>query len=154
MSQELCYYSTSFDFKICLPSRKVSGLFEKRAPGLEHSHNTLSGQPGTPRNTPEDPDSPQNTLYILRKNRKIATKPTKLKYHQETINIDKYVLFFLLPHHWQERHFSVLTWHFASSLCEKRHTNLKKNFICFICNSKMDIGSDWRIHAKISDLKI
>ena len=28
----LCYYSTGFDFKICLRARKVSGPFEKQAP--------------------------------------------------------------------------------------------------------------------------
>ena len=26
-----CYYSTSFDFKICLRARKATGPFEKRA---------------------------------------------------------------------------------------------------------------------------
>ena len=35
VSSELCYYSTGFDFKICLQARKVAGPFEKRAP--EHS---------------------------------------------------------------------------------------------------------------------
>ena len=32
MSQELCYYSTDSDFKICLQAQKVSGTFEKQAP--------------------------------------------------------------------------------------------------------------------------
>ena len=34
MSEELCYHSTSVDFKICLRARKVSGPIEKRAPVL------------------------------------------------------------------------------------------------------------------------
>ena len=32
VSQELCYYSTGFDFKVCLRARKVTGTFEERAP--------------------------------------------------------------------------------------------------------------------------
>ena len=35
VSQELRYYSTGFDFKICLRTRKVTGPFEKRAPDLD-----------------------------------------------------------------------------------------------------------------------
>ena len=35
MGYELCYFSTCFDFKICLRARKVSGPFEKRATGLK-----------------------------------------------------------------------------------------------------------------------
>ena len=35
VSQELLYYSTGFDFKICLRTRKVTGPFEKRAPDLD-----------------------------------------------------------------------------------------------------------------------
>ena len=31
MRQELCYYSTGFDLKICLRARKATGTFEKRA---------------------------------------------------------------------------------------------------------------------------
>ena len=33
MRQEVCYYSTGLDFKICLRARKVTRAFEKRAPG-------------------------------------------------------------------------------------------------------------------------
>ena len=33
MSWELCYYSEGFHFKIFLRARKVSGSFEKPAPG-------------------------------------------------------------------------------------------------------------------------
>ena len=32
MDQELCYYSTGFDVKICLCTRKVTESFEKGAP--------------------------------------------------------------------------------------------------------------------------
>lgn len=35
LSKELCYYSTSFDFKICLRIRKVIGPLNKRAAGLK-----------------------------------------------------------------------------------------------------------------------
>ena len=34
MSYELYYYSTAFDFEICLRTREVAGTFEKRAPAL------------------------------------------------------------------------------------------------------------------------
>ena len=37
VSEELRYYSTGFDFKICLRTRKVTGSFEKRAPVLLHN---------------------------------------------------------------------------------------------------------------------
>ena len=32
VSKELCYYSTGFDFKVCLRARKVTGTLEERAP--------------------------------------------------------------------------------------------------------------------------
>ena len=31
-SWELCYYSTDFDFEVCLRARKVTRTFEERAP--------------------------------------------------------------------------------------------------------------------------
>ena len=40
MSQELCYYSTDFDFKICVWAQNVSETFEKRAPGHEYKRST------------------------------------------------------------------------------------------------------------------
>ena len=35
MGSELCYYSTGFDFKICIRARKVSRSFGKRAAGRQ-----------------------------------------------------------------------------------------------------------------------
>ena len=35
--ERVCYYSTGFDHKRCPRTRKVTGPFEKRAPGLSCS---------------------------------------------------------------------------------------------------------------------
>ena len=45
MSLELCCYSTGFDFKICLRTRKVIGPSEKRVPGSRFSRIPVTFRP-------------------------------------------------------------------------------------------------------------